>query len=570
MCTIAARRRGTQTIPAKLMNIDQAFSTAIQLHQAGDLRRAAQLYQQILAAAPDHPPALANLALILISANQPDISVQLCQRALALQPAFADASNTLGMALAQLGQRRAAIDAFRKACQLNPDSPAMLANLGKALLDAGEAADAAEAYRRAAKCDPRSAEIASGLGCALLAQDKVEEAIAMHRLAIQLRPQYAEAIGNLGSAIQEKGLLQEAISLYEQALAIQPSLVEAHCDMGTALFRLGKFPDAEAAFERAIALAPNHARAHFNLGSLRLLHGDYQRGWPDYEWRLQIPQIQKRAPQLPQPSRWDGAALAGRTLLLYCEQGLGDSIQFARYIPLVQQLGAAVTLRCPAPLQTLFRESFPGCEVEPDSTAPSWRDLHCPLLSLPLILKHLAPQQIPAQFPYLRSDPQRTRSWAERLSNIQAKRKVGLIWAGGAKPPGRSVQLNEFAPLAEVEDVQLISLQHGPQAAQADHAPSTMNILHWTDQLMHFSDSAGLMQNLDLVISIDTAGAHLAGAMGIPVWICLLKIPDWRWQLHRTDSAWYPTARLFRQTTPGDFAAPIREMAQLLRTWSPL
>ncbi len=386
-------------------------------------------------------------------------------------------------------------------------------------------------------------------------QGRLEEAVASYEQALRLKPDYAEAHNNLGIALMEQGRLEEAVASYEQALRVKPDYAEAHNNLGIALGDQGNLEEAVASYQQALRLKPNYAEAHKNLALTWLLLGNFEQGWLEYQWRWQCKEFSP--PGFQQPL-WDGAALQGQTILLHAEQGLGDTLQFIRYAPLVQERGGTVLMACPAPLIRLLA-GCPGIDrlIPQGGSLPPF-DVHAPLLSLPKILGTTL-VTVPAKVPYLFADADLTTQWGRELKQFPAF-KIGIGWQGSPKyrdDRSRSIPLVHFEPLARLEGVQLFSLQKGPGTEQlralADRFPVTDLGSRLDEASGAFMDTAAVMKNLDLVITSDTAIAHLGGALGVPVWVALPLVPDWRWLLHREDSPWYPTLRLFRQTERGNW-----------------
>jgi len=383
-----------------------------------------------------------------------------------------------------------------------------------------------------------------------------DDAIHLIGRAIGLKPS-AEAHSNLGVALREKGRLDEAIDAHRLALALKPDYADAWRNLGVALNAKGLFDEAMSAFERAVEIKPDFADVHFNLGVLRLLRGDFQNGWPEYEWRWKL---QSQLTSRPQgPGQWDGSELGGQTILLYGEQGIGDTLQFIRYVPLVVARGGRVIVECPRELASLF-EAFAGIERVVVTGEPRPRfDQHCALLSLPRVFSTQI-DSIPAEIPYVKADPRLVEQW-QRRSGPKQDVRVGLAWAGRPTHRNdryRSIAFSELAPLWSQKGIEFYSLQKGPAAQQ--RPPDGTRWVDWTDDLHDFAQTAALIENLDLVITVDTSVAHLAGAMGKPVWVLLPFVPDWRWLLNREDSPWYPTARLFRQNAISDWQGVINSV----------
>jgi hypothetical protein len=320
-----------------------------------------------------------------------------------------------------------------------------------------------------------------------------------------------------------------------------------------------KLDDAIASYKQVMEMAPDWALPHYNYSLTLLLLGEFEQGWREHEFRRKAPEIEIFIQDFPKSS-WDGSDLNGRTILIHSEQGFGDAIQFARYLPRVAARGGRVIFQCHEELADLFK-GIAGAEqvVARGQPLPEF-DLHLPLLSLPLIFQTNSLKSIPSQVPYLRADPEISQRWRQRVAPLEGGVKVGLVWSGRVHPPGRSVELAAFAPLASIPGATFISLQFGEASQQADSPPAGMTIANWSSDLKNFADTAGLIDQTDLLITIDTAAAHLAGAMGKQVWVLVPWMPDWRWLLEGQQTPWYPTMRLYRQPTRGDFATPIERI----------
>jgi len=425
-------------------------------------------------------------------------------------------------------------------------------------LEAGRGDEAERLLYRALALQPESAEIHNNLGNVLRSAGRLDVAIEAYRSAIALAPGLAEAHFNLGLAILRRGDAPGARQCFRAALQARPGLADAHLNLGFLLEEEGDHAGAIAAYRGAIAADPGLVEAHVNLGMQLLLRGEYAEGWAEYEWRLRYPEY-SGADLAKSAGRWDGAALAGRSILLDAEQGFGDAIQFLRYVPLVAERGGRVLVRCAHELAALAA-SVPGvaATIPRGGSLPPF-DAYCPLPSLPLVFG-TSFETIPARVPYLRADPEQAERWKQRLAGDTAQCRIGLVWASQSKhrtAADKSLPLAALAPLAAMAGVRFYGLQKGEAASQAKHPPAGMRIENLSDELRDFSDTAAAVANLDLVISVDTAVAHLAGAMGRPAWTLLKFAPDWRWLLEREDSPWYPTMRLFRQQKPADWSPVI-------------
>jgi hypothetical protein len=366
--------------------------------------------------------------------------------------------------------------------------------------------------------------------------------------------------------LKQGGRLEEAESSYHRVLELAPEYVNAHNNLGHALYEQGRYDEAGACFRRALELNPNHAEAHGNLSHLLLLKGDFEPGWREYEWRWKSRDLRPR--EFEQP-RWDGGPLAGKTILLHAEQGLGDTIQFVRYATVVKSMGAEVLMECPLPLKSLLT-SCSGIDrlIGFGEALPAF-DVHAPLLSLPGIFKTTL-ETIPAKVSYLGADQSLVDSWRVKLAGVRGFR-IGINWRGRVGVGSfvlRDVPLSCFAGLADLPGVRLISLQQGPGRQELEGADERVPIMDLGANIDQehgaFMDTAAIMSNLDLVITSDTSIPHLAGALGVPVWLALPFVPDWRWQLMREDSPWYPTMRLFRQKRARDWEWVFEEMMAVL------
>jgi tetratricopeptide (TPR) repeat protein len=610
-----------------MATVAEAFALALQHLQAGNLRQAELLCRQILQAYPGHadshhllgiiayhegqysqaadsirraldlsPQAAVyhcNLGLAYQGQGQLDKAVACFREALRLQPDFADAHNNLGNTLCQQGNLDQAVVHFREALRLEPDCAQAHSNLGLALAAMGELDGAIDHYRHAVRLNPNLVEVHSNLGLALARQHRQEEAIQSFQQILRLNADSAAAHFNLGVLFAGTGKLEEACASFRQALELNPSFAEAHTALGNALVRQNRLNEGMSCMEEALRLNPQLAEAHWNRSVVWLSRGDFEHGWPEYEWRWGMPGASRR--QWTEPL-WDGSPLGGRTLLLYAEQGLGDTLQFLRYIPLARERGGKVILECPASLMRLLA-GFSGVDelAATGSPLPAF-DVQAPLLRMPGICR-TSLATIPAAVPYLRADARLVEHWQQKMSDLKKIPadvghrtshighvfRVGIAWQGTPEHPDdrkRSIPLACFAPLAAVPGVQLISLQKGPGAEHLsafsrqlsdNRQPATDN--SWVLDLGNcldeangpFMDTAAVMTNVDLVISSDTAVPHLAGALAIPVWVALPLSPDWRWLRDREDSPWYPTMRLYRQTKYGQWDDVFERMVEDLK-----
>jgi len=449
------------------------------------------------------------------------------------------------------GDTDAAIDFLRKAAALDPAMMPAHNDLGILLQGRGELDEAEACYRRAIELAPRFAEAMSNLGAVLAERGRLEQATAWYSRAISERDDLPDAHNNLGAALVKLDRAGEAETLHRRAIALRPDFADAHYNLGVALHDQGRYDAALASYDEAVRLNPDNVDAHWNRAFVLLLKGDLAQGWREHEWRWRRKQQPPRS--FAQPL-WRGEDIARRTILLHDEQGIGDTLQFVRYAPLVAARGARVLLQVQRPLLRLVAASLgDGIEVFAEGDLIPPFELHSPLLSLPLAFATTL-DAIPGGIPYLKVDPAAAARWRNRIGGT-AGLKVGLVWAGNPQHKNdrnRSIALARLGSLLDAPGVRWFSLQVGERVADLARAPAG-KIANLADRLANFAETAAAIAGLDLVIAADTAVAHLAGALGKPVWILLPFVPDWRWLIDRDDSPWYPTARLFRQPVRGDW-----------------
>jgi regulator of sirC expression with transglutaminase-like and TPR domain len=449
---------------------------------------------------------------------------------------------------------------------LRPDFFAALSNLGS-LLQERQPEEALALFERARQVQPDSVAALANVGFALNALDRPEEAEALFRQALALDPQSPEAWSGLGSAQARQQRYEEAVACQRRAVALRPAYPRAQTNLGVSLLKRGQLEEAVAAFREAIRLNPADPEPHGSLAHAYLIMGRYPEGWPEYEWRWRCRMFAGCERSFAQP-RWDGSPLPGRTILLHAEQGLGDLLQFIRYAPLVQASGGTVLLECPAPMHPLLARCRGIDRLLGQRTPLPPFDVHAPLLSLPGLLGTTV-ATIPADLPYLFVSADRVERWRRALAG-SAGFRVGIAWRGNGQNPydrTRSLRLEQLEPLARVAGVRLISLQKGRTAEELQRVAGRFHVIdlgEGLDEEGAFLDTAAVMKNLDLVVSADTAPAHLAGGLALPIWVLLPFAPEWRWLLGREDSPWYPTARLFRQRRPGDWEEVVARTAEAL------
>jgi tetratricopeptide (TPR) repeat protein len=542
---------------------------------SGQIDKAVGAYQKAIGVDPNAAEAHNNLGNALVQLGKLPEAVIHCRQALVCRPEFPEAHNNLGNALLEQGHLDEAVLNFRQALRINPNFAKAANNLGNALRRQGNVDEAIHSYQEAVRLNPQYAEAFYNWGIVLEEQDQVDKAIRCFQEAIRLNPRFADAYNNMGIGLQHQDRIEEATRCYQQALQLKPQYAEALTNLGNIHWQQGCLDEALGCYEQVLDSRPDMAEPHFNRARLWLLKGDWNRGWKEYEWRWQSAGFS--SPSFQQP-RWDGAALKGQTILLFAEQGLGDTLHFIRYVPLVKECGGRIVFQCQAPLHRLLKD-FPGIDelIAQGSPLPAF-DVQAPLLSLPGIFG-TTPANVPRAIPYLHADSDLVDHWRSELFKSEIKTtdiappfKVGIAWQGNPGFIGdhrRSIALTEFAPLARVKGVELLSLQKGPGADQVRGLGDRFSVRDLGSSVDEasgaFMDSAAIMRNLDLIITSDSAVAHLAGALGVPVWVALPGVPDWRWLLEREDSPWYPSMRLFRQTRQGRWDNVFERIAEELQ-----
>lgn len=518
-------------------------------------------HQRAVALIPNNAKAHYNLAIALYEHNQIDEAIASYEVAVQLMPDYANAHHNLGMALYRQGQAEAAIAHYEKAVELEPTHASARNSLGVALYQQGQLDAAIDQYRQALALMPNYLSAHDNLGIALKQQGKLEAAAEHFRTAIAINPHYANAYINLGNTMRELGDYDQAIAYCQESIRLQPQNADAHNTYGCVLVDLGRLEDAIKSYEAAIEHRPDFADAHLNLGIILLQVGDFQRGFAEYHWRWNT----KQCPDLRYThALWKGEELQGKIILLTAEQGFGDTIQFARYAALVAQRGGRVVIACQKPLLRLL-STVPGVAQCADRDKDNVEThLHAPLMELPYILGTTL-ETIPATVPYV-FPPDNTKIQLQIPANTRLK--IGFVWAtnpSNSTSGKRSCAVSHFLQLLDVPQIALYSLQKDAPETDRELLQGLDRLQDLQAQLNDFADTAAAIAQLDLVITVDTAVAHLAGAMGKPTWILLAHVPDWRWLMHREDSPWYPSMRLFRQNQPDAWEELFSRVAIALR-----
>jgi Flp pilus assembly protein TadD len=531
---------------------------ALSCHQRGDLARAEPLYRRLLQAEPRNPYGLHLLGVLLLQTGRHEDALRLSRRATALAPDEPELWRHQAEMLVRLGRHADALACLDRLVALAPDEADAWTNRGTTLASLGRHAEARDSFAHALTLAPDAPVALGNFGLAQLELGDPTAALATFDRLVVLQPNQPEAHNDRGLALQALDRHEDAIAGFDRALALAPGFPDALNHRGVSQQALGQVAAALASYDAALALRPDDPWFHWNAGLCRMLSGDYAKGWPDYEWRLRTGTIGGARFDRPM---WHGEPLAGRTLLLHTEQGLGDIIQFARYAPLIEGASKLI-LQAPSVLVDLLRTLPGSVEILAAGVRPPRFDLHCPLLSLPARFNSTL-ADLPRAVPYLSAPAAAVTRWCDRLG--VAGLKIGICWQGNPAvriDRERSVPLACFAPIAACPGVRLISLQKGHGLGQLADLPGIETV--GPDGPDTFGDTAALMQCVDLVITSDTAVAHLAGALGRPVWLATSFVPDWRWGLSGEDCPWYPTMRLFRQPQRGDWPSVFKRMAAAL------
>ncbi len=584
---------------------DASVALGIGLRSVGRHADAVKCFRRALAGQPDHIAAHYNLGNALMALGRVDEAVASYRRVLDLDPGNAETHASLGLALQCQGQLDQAAASYRRALDIAPDVPETLNNLANVLLDLGRIEEAIASYRRVIELDPETGQAYADLGVALYRLGRFDEAVASYRRALDLVPGMPETLKDLGNALRGLGELDEAAASYRQALdtapndavahynlgvvlleresveaaiasfrtalALDPALAVAECNLGSALMDLGRIDEALTCYGRAIALDPDDPEGYWNEALAHLTAGDFARGWPKYEWRWEIARSTDTR-RVFAPPLWLGAEdVAGKTVLLHAEQGFGDTLQFVRFVRMVAERGARIVLEVQPALRRLLAATPGAAEVIARGDPLPEFYLHCPLMSLPLALG-ITLDSIPNETPYIQIDAALQRDWQARLGARRGLR-VGLAWTGKIKQQGvgrNRIPFETIRPLTEIAGIEILSLQKDVPPDDLAALEASPTVARLGETLGDFADTAALIAALDLVITIDTSVAHLAAALGKPVWLLLHASPDWRWLTKRTDSPWYPTVRLYRQESFGDWAGVVARMAQALTAFQRL
>jgi tetratricopeptide (TPR) repeat protein len=544
-------------------NPSDMVARGIALLEGGDLVQAQAVFEAVLVAVPKHFDALHLSGIIAAQSGEYVPAHKWFLQALEVNPKSAQAHGNCGVALYELGQFPEALAHYDAAIRIAPDFSQAHCNRGNALRQLQKVNDAIASYNQAIALQPQYAAAFYNRGVALQEAEQLFAAIESYCQALALEPHNAQTHFNLGDAYHACVQLELALSCYDKAITLVPSYADAYNNRGLVLRDLGRLDEAVISFSQAIAQDPRHADAHLNMGLTFLLSGDFQSGWELYEWRWKTKGTNLAIPNFEQKMWMGHSSLENKTILIHGEQGLGDALQFCRYLAHLKNRGARVLLAVHHSLRALL-ETLDGVDafINKGEALPPF-DFHCPLLSLPMaLLTDL--DSIPKSPAYLRADPKKVSEWAMRLG-VKTKPRIGVVWSSTSKFKGdaqRSMTFSQFQQALPPSDFQYICLQKEIKESDLLSFSERQDVAFYGDQLHDFSDTAALVENLDLIISTCTSVPHLSGAMGKPTWVILGHVPDWRWMLHRDDSPWYPSVKLYRQDASWQWDAVVDRVRQ--------
>ncbi len=542
---------------------DDMFKKALEQYKAGELRETEKICKNIYCTDPGYSPALHLLGMVAYQKGRYDVAANLMGAAVQIRPDIAFYHKDLGNLSLSQNRIDEAILCFRNVLRLDPNFVEAYYLLSVALIKKDLLDEALQSLLIALKLKPDYTDALYQVGFIFGEQNKPDEAISCFEKLIEMEPARTEALFALGAALGSMDREDEAIDCYRKVLRIAPGHVYALNNLGLLLKEQGEIAQAMDMYQKAIEISPDLAGPHWNLSHVLLLTGCLEAGWKEFEWRLEKPDWRMANLRPCKVPLWTGESFSGKTLYIHDEQGLGDTIQFVRYLPMVKARGGNIIFETQETMIGLFK-NFLGIDrlipCSTDGVLPTDMDLYAPLLSLPTIF-NTSLDTIPDTVPYLHADADKAGCWKKRLAGDGFK--VGIVWAGGPKNPNdrnRSCRLRHFAAISGIGTVRLIGIQKGEAAEQVRDLPPGMAVINYGPELEDFTDTMGLIENLDLIIAVDTAVAHLAGAMGKPVWLVLTFAHHWPWLLNRTDSPWYPTMRIYRQKKKGDWASVFQEI----------
>ena len=531
----------------------------------GDQEKAIKSFKQAIEIKPDFYEAYNNIGVVLKDQGDQEKAIENYEHAVKIKPDYVEAYYNMGNAFKTQGKLEEAIEAYNKAVSIDPDYFKAYNNLGNSLRERGKLEDSIDAFNKALIVNPDYAETHNNMGITLQEMGKLQEAIEAYNKAVLINPKYAEGYNNMGNTFRNQEKLEESLGAYSKALSINPNYADAYNNMGNSLREIGKLEEAIEAYNKALSIKHDYADIYWNLSLINHLRGNLIDGFELYEYRLKKEEITVRPARIP--FKWDGKqSLRGKHFLVYEEQGLGDTIQFCRYLPLLEEKGAKVSFKVKSKLHQLLGTLKTKADFLSEMPLDERIDFESPLLSLPYLFG-TSLSTIPGQNPYLYAQEDVFKTWKKTLSGDTFK--IGICWQGSKRPLdiGRSFPLSLFEGISKIPTVELINLHKGEGNKQLEEISFLLTTLgsQFDSGPDSFIDTAAVMMNCDLIITSDTAVAHLAGALGCQTWVALKYIPDWRWMLDRTDSPWYPTIKLYRQKIRGEWIDVFKKMEKNLR-----
>lgn len=560
-------------------DLHEQYVHAQQLDREGKHDQAIEAYEKILASHPDHFNACVKLASLYYDQRKSAQAITCYQKAIAAKPLDAHLHYNLGLAYIQQEAWQNAIEELKKTIDLDPFHDRVYLNLGTAYEKLKQHEDAISAYKQAIANHPQSVDAYRNLGNVFCHLERLEEALEPYRKAVELQPRNVHAMMELANALNMLDLNQEALEWYEKMLQINPNIISALYNFGYTLKKMGAIDRALEIYDQVISKKSDYASARFSRSGIYLMRGDFERGWDEYEWRWKAYDEDPKRFNRP---LWEGEDIAGKTLLIYAEQGLGDTLQFVRYLKYLKEHinNVRIMFETQEPLVTLLRgQPYIDVVIARNERPPSNCHYHVPLMSLPRIVKTRV-ETIPADIPYLSVPPHLVSLWKKRLAQ-DTQFKIGICWQGNSHystlslrraVAAKSIALSLLAPLFDIKGISIYSLQQVDGIDQITQCPFKEKLKTFDKDFDktngRFMDTAAVIKNLDLVISVDTGVCHLAGALGVPTWILLPEPADWRWLVGHSDTPWYPNVRLFKQKKQGDWSGAIEEIVHQLKELS--
>ena len=553
----------------KNKSADQSFAEAVAHHQAGRFAEAEKLYNAVLNLAPQHGDALRMLGVLYLQMKKPGDALPTLQAALKVSPDNPEILTNLGSLLLWQGKVAEAIPLYTRALGLRPKDVGILMQLGRMMRERGGFDDALGFYNRALQIDPKQVDAYLGAASCWWSTGKLDAAIHCYEIALTHKPGSAFILANLASALWGAGRRDEGKARAEEALKVEPNYTGALVNRGIMAYEEVKFDEAMDYYERALASSPEDREARWRKSLVLLARGDYGEGWKLFDTALGT-RDPRRGPNFFQSKPWDGTKAPGKHLLIWCEQGLGDSLQFIRYAKLCKERVGRVSVLCPKPLLRLFKSS-PYIDAAFETAHEKDFDLHTLTMSLPHIFGTTL-ETVPAHMPYLAVDAKLQEKWDAKFKDVDGF-KIGLVWAGSAREgqnnsglvdQRRSIGLEKLKPLLDSPGARFYTLQKGEPAGQIKALGLENRLIDLMSETEDFADTAAIVNNLDLVISVDTSVAHLAGGLGKPVWILSRYDACWRWLNNRRETPWYPMGRIFGQPSPGDWDSVLKDLGREL------